>query len=81
MRLCYDAIVRTTLDIADDAYQIAKAMAREQGRSLGAVVSDLIRGEKAGTDSGTIKHENFFPTFSSRRRTTVEDVKALEDEE
>lgn len=42
MRLCDDAIVRTTLDISDEAYYLAKAIARDQNRSLGRVVGDLI---------------------------------------
>ena len=44
MCVCYDAFVRTTLDISDDAYQIAKTVAREENRSLGSVVSDFIIG-------------------------------------
>jgi hypothetical protein len=42
VRSCYCAIVRTTLDISDEAYYIAKAIARDQNRSLGRVVGDLI---------------------------------------
>jgi hypothetical protein len=34
--------VRTTLDISDEAYYLAKAIARDQNRSLGRVVGDLI---------------------------------------
>jgi hypothetical protein len=83
MRLCYDAIVRTTLDISDEAYHIAKAVARDQNRSLGSVVSDFITGE-LGTPSASPPinlDDPVFPTFRSRRRTTIEDVKALEDDE
>jgi hypothetical protein len=35
--------MRTTLDIADDVFYAAKDAARREKRSLGAVVSDLMR--------------------------------------
>jgi hypothetical protein len=83
MRLCYDAFVRTTIDISNDAYHIAKTVAREQHRSLGAVVSDFITGQLGRVPSSpALEEADFvFPTFRSRRRTTSEDVKALEDDE
>ena len=41
MRLRHDVIVRTTLDIPDQAYYLAKAIARDLKGSLGQVVGDL----------------------------------------
>jgi methionine synthase I (cobalamin-dependent) len=81
--LCYDAFVRTTLDISDDAYQIAKTVAREQKRSLGSVVSDFITGELGGSSPSPAAstESHFFPTFRSRRRTTMEDVRAAVDDD
>ena len=35
--------MRTTLDIDDDVLQAAKEQARREGKSMGAVVSDLAR--------------------------------------
>lgn len=35
--------MRTTLHIADDVYQAAKAISESSGRPLSAVVSDLMR--------------------------------------
>ena len=81
MRLCYDAIVRTTLDISDDAYQIAKTVAREQHRSLGAVVSDFITGQFADTSAPPTERKQFFPTFSAVRRTTSADSRIARDDE
>ena len=81
--LCYDAFVRTTLDISDDAYQIAKTVAREQKRSLGTVVSDFITGRLGqpapAPESSTAG--GGFPTFRCIRRVTSEDVRALEDDD
>jgi len=78
MRLCYDVLVRTTLDLDDDAYQIAKTIAREQNRSLGHVVSQLIKAQPSGPNHS---FGDGFPTFRCVRRVTSEDVKALDDDE
>lgn len=81
MRLCYDAIVRTTLDIDNDAYQVAKTVAREQNRSLGSVVSDFILGKLGRASTETDEDEDeVFPTFRCTRPVTSEDVRSLEDE-
>jgi methionine synthase I (cobalamin-dependent) len=82
VRLCYDAIVRTTLDLTDEAYQIAKTVARERNRSLGKVVSDFIIGQLGSQPPApTPSEDEVFPTFRCIRRVTSEDVKALLDEE
>ena len=75
-------IVRTTLDISDEAYYIAKAIARDQNRSLGRVVGDLILQSSKGVKGGSIEMSDYgFPTFRCSRPVTTEDVKALDDEE
>ena len=86
MRLCYDVIVRTTLDISDEAYYIAKAIARDQNRSLGRVVGDLIlqsvKGAANGEKNASITISEYgFPIFHCAQPVTTEDVKALDDEE
>lgn len=83
-RLCGCAIyanVRTTLDISDEAYCIAKAIARDRNRSLGRVVGDLILQSVKGTPGASITMSDYgFPTFRCTRPVTSEDVKALDDE-
>lgn len=82
MRLCYDAFVRTTLDISDEAYYLAKAIARDQNRSLGRVVGDLILQSAKGAKGASIEMSDYgFPTFRCGRPVTTEDVRALDDEE
>ena len=82
VRLCYDVIVRTTLDIPDEAYYLAKAIARDQNRSLGRVVGDLILQSSKGAKSASITISDYgFPTFRCARPVTTEDVRALDDEE
>jgi hypothetical protein len=79
--LCHYVIVRTTLDISDEAYYIAKAIARDQNRSLGRVVGDLILQSSKGAKGASIKMSDYgFPTFRCTRPVTTEDVKALDDE-
>ena len=82
MLLCYYAIVRTTIDISDEAYYIAKAIARDQNRSLGRVVGDLILKSAKVTKGASIELSDYdFPTFRCARPVTTEDVRALDDEE
>jgi hypothetical protein len=81
VRLCYYAVVRTTLDIPDEPYYLAKAIARDLNSSLGKVVGDLILQAAHGARGATIQISDYgFPTFRCTRPVTTEDVKALEDE-
>ena len=79
---CYDAVMRTTLELTAEAYHIAKAVARERNKSMGNVVSEFILersqpvGEKPASRSAA-----GFPVFSSGRKITSEDVRALLDED
>ncbi len=82
VRVCYYAIVRTTLDISDEAYYIAKAIARDRNRSLGRVIGDLILQSAKGAKGAPIQMSDYgFPTFRCARPVTSEDVKALDEEE
>jgi hypothetical protein len=40
---CYDASVRTTLNLAEDALIAAQTLARRRNLSLGEAVSELVR--------------------------------------
>ena len=82
MMLCYDAIVRTTIDIADEAYYLAKAIAQDRNASLGRVVGDLILQSLRTPDTVKAGTSDYgFPIFHCARPVTSEDVKALDDEE
>jgi hypothetical protein len=81
--------IRTTLSLDDDVLAYAREMAEHQGRTIGAVVSELARkGVKAANDSTAEAGEyrnglRLFPTFPSGggRPVTMELVNALRDEE
>lgn len=54
--------MRTTLDIADDVMSAARELARDEGRSIGAVVSDLAR---RGLMPGRVEREHGRPVVRS----------------
>jgi len=72
--------VRITLDISDEAYSIAQAIAQDRKLSLGRVVGDLILQSVQGEKGASIQMSDYgFPTFRCARPVTPKDVKALED--
>lgn len=74
--------MRTTLDIPDEAYYLAKGIATDQRRSLGSVVGDLILKSAQGEHDASITIRDYsFPTFRCARPVSSADVKALEDED
>lgn len=74
--------MRTTLDIPDEAYFLAKAIARDQNRSLGRVVGELILQSRQQEKCALIGTSDYgFPIFRCVRPVTTEDVRALDDEE
>ncbi len=73
--------MRTTLAIDDDILIAAKAIARQQGRSVGDVVSDLAR--RALRRPEPVVHRNgitLLPRGDDGAVVTLETVNALRDE-
>jgi hypothetical protein len=73
--------MRTTLTIDDDILLAAKAMARQQDRSVGEVISDLARRSIVRPRGGGTR--NGIPLLSPKRGAppvTLETVNALRDE-
>lgn len=73
--------MRTTLAIDDDVLIVAKAIARQQHRSLGEVMSDLAR--RALRRSAAPAMRNGIPLIPNRDDhsvVTLETVNALRDE-
>ena len=74
--------MRTTLDIPDEAYYIARAIARDQNHSLGRVVGAFILRSTKGAQGASVEMSDYgFLTFRCSRPVTTEDVNALDDEE
>jgi hypothetical protein len=83
MQACYDACVRTTIDLPDDLHQQAVAIARDTSQSLSQTVAELIR---RGLGYGRVPPEltrskrTGLPVVHLGRVITSDDVRALEDE-
>ncbi len=78
--------MRVTVELREDAYRIANAMASEQKLSLGQILSglsDLIVASNCPPSSNALERSAVtgLLTFRSARRVTSEDVKALEDDD
>jgi hypothetical protein len=75
--------VRTTLEIDDDVLETVKALARQQHRSAGTVVSSLLR-ESLRPREFCIEHRNGVPLLPRRPggpMVTTELVNRLRDDE
>ena len=74
--------MRTTIDLTDEAYQLAKAFAHDRRESLGKVVSDLIvRGAAGSGPVGVVRVVDGLPVVNIGRPITMEEVQALLDED
>lgn len=73
--------MRTTLAIDDDVLQAAKALAQQQNRSLGEIISDLARRSLQRPVSQASR--NGIPLLTPKpgtRRVTLDMVNRLRDE-
>jgi hypothetical protein len=71
------ALMRTTLDLTDEAYYIAETVAPETGQSLGIIVSKFITESRRPPRSPA--EPSAVPLFRCVRRVTSTDVRDLED--
>ena len=72
--------MRTTLTIDDDVFERVRTMARMQRRSMGEVVSDLMRQRLEAEQPQ--RYRNGVPLLPARGgRVTVDMVNKLRDEE
>jgi len=74
-------IMRTTLAIDDDVLVAAKALAQQQGRSLGEVISELARRSlRRPQSSGSRNGIPLLPVKPDTPSVTLDIVNALRDE-
>lgn len=79
--MSYFYAMRTTLAIADDVLIAAKAIARQDKRSVGDVLSDLARRSLPGSAPGEVRRNGIL--LNPARPgvvVTMEHVNALRDE-
>lgn len=77
--------MRTTIDLPEDLHRIATSIARDTGRTLSDTVAELLR-RGLGTGERSIRRyvspRSRLPVVHlGRGPVTVEDVRALDDEE
>ena len=73
-------MMRTTLNIEDDVLASAKAIAGEESRTIGEVVSDLARrGLRRPASPGTRNRFALLPIKDSNVSVTLKLVNALRD--
>lgn len=80
---CYDVQMRTTINLPDDLYELAKNLARDRSQTMSDALARLIR---RGLDDDRPREIYLdpltgFPVMRSGRPITTEDVRSLEDEE
>jgi hypothetical protein len=80
---CYDAWMRTTVDLPDDLHKQAVAIARDTSRTLSETVADLIRRGLSQGGAGEIARSAVtgLPVVRLGTMVTTEDVRALDDED
>lgn len=67
---CYDAAMRTTVNLDDDVLEAARAVARTERRPLGVVISALVRRGLVPQQL-RIDYEDGFPVFRVRPGTAA----------
>jgi predicted transcriptional regulator len=75
-------IMRTTLDLTDEAYNLAKAIAREKDLSLGRTVSEIILqyANPKGPSPSRVVVKDGLPYITVGRVVTNEEVRKILDE-
>ena len=77
--------MRTTLDIDNDVLAATKELARQEGKTAGAVLSELARkglSVQGGTKRPALKNRNGVPLLPRRKEViTIEKIRRLMDEE
>ena len=68
----YHEVMRTTLELADDVLDAARALARQQGATLGQIVSELARRSLPPEASPVIR--NGVPLFTPKRGAVQPDL-------
>jgi hypothetical protein len=75
--------MRTTLDIDQQSYRLAKAVSAQKGISMGRVVAEAILAQYGRSEPASVQvghSEAGFPVLTIGRPITAEDVSDLENE-
>ena len=81
MLRCYDAEVRTTIDLPADLHELARELAHSGNRSMSDVVTELIRlGLQRSSQPAGPASPRGMSLVSIGRSVTAEDVRSLDDD-
>ena len=74
--------MRTTINLDDDVLAAAKKLARERASTLGQTLSDIARRGLQPQPAGPVRNGvRVFPTHPGAKKTTMELVNQLRDDE
>lgn len=80
MRWCYDALMRTTIDLPQDLHDLARQLAHDSRRSMSDVIEQLIRLGLTDGSGPPRRGTRGLPQITVGRSVTAEDVRSLDDE-
>jgi hypothetical protein len=73
--------MRTTLDLDEDVLLVTKELAQQQGRSIGKVLSDLVRQALTYRVATQVRNDlPLFPRRADAKVVTLELINQLRDE-
>jgi hypothetical protein len=83
-----DRVAGITVDLPSDVLAVVRSLARDEGRNLGEVVTDLIRrglattpGAPHLTGQADQPKDDGFPRLDLGREVTTDDVRRAQDDE
>lgn len=81
-RRCYDACVRTTVDLPDELHRLVRAIARDTHRSFSDTAADLMRRGLGSEEPEALSRSprTGLPVIALGTVVTTEDVRALDDD-
>jgi predicted transcriptional regulator len=80
MQRCYDASMRTTIDLPADLHELARQLAHQGNRTMSEVIAELIRLGLRRAPSEPTPSRRGMPQLSVGRSVTAEDVRSLDDD-
>jgi hypothetical protein len=83
MRRCYDAAMRTTVDLPEDLHRQVRAIARDTHRTFSDTVADLMRRGLHSDAAAALSRSprTGLPVVTLGTVVTTEDIRSLDDQE
>ena len=72
--MSYRRSMRTTLNVDEDVLAAGTARARQEGRTVGEVISEIVRRELARTPQPAVGSRNDVPVLTGHRESVTDDL-------